>query len=321
MILSTRYIYFVQHPARNLLLDKVEEEAKREYGHPIAKFVHAKVLGKRGQYADGLRFVEEAMHQIRPTKRQTNLDRFGLWKEVGTPWGIYIWLKEALGDHSATDAMLRFAAEKYQDADALLGCAQLAMQAEDYEAYEQYVNKAATAGHFDACRRLANFYYLTYLGHFPLRGRKKTSGMPKPERTSEGGNGPDKKTSNSSTGSVEAKEQMTTPTTTETATTTTWSWPFTLTFLSSLFNRSRTRDEYKSMAIDWYDLAFQGGNCSKSALLLALLVREEGAYELGLEYLSEAEKNPKLASVVHKLRSRWDDGRFEPSISRKLLDT
>ncbi|KAL2000951.1 hypothetical protein VTN02DRAFT_2430 [Thermoascus thermophilus] len=264
-------------PPRTAMFNRVEELAIEEQD-PRAMVVHAKVLSQRGQYMEALDLLEEVMPRIYPTKIQPPMgEDITLKGRIEPPWKLYAWLKEKVGDRKATDETLKMAALEYQDPEALLTYAHIMKQEGNMEMYEECLNKAATAGNPEACRKLANFYYLNYHGRFPLPGE---------------GEGEEGKSNQS----------------------------FLHRKISALFGQSRTRDDYRKLALEWYELAFNHGS-RKAALILSMLLREDGHSEVGKQYLEVAESERKFLPFVKRLKENWDSKEFDVKIPMQLLDT
>lgn len=263
-------------PPRTAMFNRVEELAIKDQD-PRAMVVHAKVLSQRGQYKEALALLEKVMPRIYPTKIQPPMgEDITLKGRIEPPWKLYAWLKEKVGDRKATDETLKMAALEYQDPEALVTYAQIMQLEGKMEMYEECLNKAATAGDPEACRKLANFYYLTYHGRFPL---------------------PDE-------GEGEGKKNQ----------------GFLHRRISALFGQSRTREDYRKLAIDWYELAFNHGS-RKAALILSMLLREDGHSEVGKQYLEVAETERKFLPFVKRLKENWDSKEFDVKIPMQLLDT
>ncbi|KAL1987514.1 hypothetical protein VTN96DRAFT_3441 [Rasamsonia emersonii] len=271
LVEALRHLNAVAYPMRTPVLDRVEEWATKDED-PRAIVVHAKVLGRREQYREALALLEKLVDKTYPTRVKPNVrEDVTMLGRLEAPWELYAWLKERMGDQEATDRVLKMAALEYQDPRALVEYAHLMQTQGDLEAYEEYMNKAATAGHAEACRKLANFYYLTSLGRFTTREERS-----------------------------EARNAFTA-------------------FFSRLFRQSRTKDDFRELAIEWYELAIVHGS-DKAALVLAILMRENGESESGLEALEVAEKSKKFPKAVKRLRDNWENPDFRFPIPEQLLD-
>jgi TPR repeat protein len=271
IVTAIRHLSSVEYPMRTPALDKVEAWAKN--GDPRAIILHTKILGRREQYQEALALLENLMEKTYPTKvRPPFREDVTLQGILEAPWELYAWLKERVGDQEATDRVLKFAALEYQDPRALVEYAHLMQLQGNMEKYEECMNKAAASGHAEACRKLGNLYYLTFLGRFTPREEKSESHN-----------------------TFSAK-------------------------LFRFFGQSRTRDDFRKLAIDWYELAFMHGS-DKAALVLSILLREDGQSEQALRYLESAEKARKFPKNVNRLRDNWDRADFSLPVPEPLLDT
>ncbi|RHZ65172.1 uncharacterized protein CDV56_105614 [Aspergillus thermomutatus] len=300
-------------PVRTPTLEKVERLALQDRD-PRAMTLHAKILGLRKRYADALRLIEQVMALIYPSKVPVAKDGGFAMARIEPPWRVYVWLKEkaqtqtqanaktkpgeAATDAEAgaqTDDLLRSAALDYHDPESLVQYATARMQAGDLAMYEDCMSRAATAGNTDACRRLANFYYLTSLGRYPRRGM------------------------NESTAPVDAGEAATSSASTPASQTREPSnrGKF-IALLSNVFG-PQPRAEYRKLATEWYELAFSHGN-EQAALVLAVLLREDGSASRGLQLLEQIEGSPWLGPLVRQIKSQWDDQGQRVGIPVELLD-
>ncbi|KAI9931227.1 hypothetical protein MW887_010889 [Aspergillus wentii] len=263
------------------------EKIALEDRDPRAMVLYAKVLGLREKFPEALALMDEVMQKVYPVKTQS-ADKGFFLVGIDTPWEIYAWLKEISGDSAGTDEIMKTAALVYQDKEALLSYALIMMQKGDYEMYEECMNKAASAGNAEACRKLANFYYLTYHGRFPRRGEK----VPEKSTAEDAPKGGE-------TGTEEKKGL--------------------LDYFSSMFLRIRPRAEYRTLALNWYELSFSHGD-HQSALILALLLREEGQREDGFGFLELAEQSLKLRTLTQRFKPNWFDPEYVPKMPVQLLD-
>lgn len=150
-------------------MDRVEEWATKDED-PRAIVMHAKVLGRREQYREALAVLEKLMDKTYPTRVQPGISEdVTMQGRLEAPWELHAWLNERIGNQEATNRVLKMGALEYQDPRALVEYAHIVHMQGDLEAYEEYMNKAAAGGHAEACRKLANFYYLTSLGRFTTR--------------------------------------------------------------------------------------------------------------------------------------------------------
>lgn len=274
-------------PPRTPLLDKIEALALHDRDS-ICMTLHAHVLGFRGQYTEALVLIDEVMGAIYPTHLGPLTLNFNdtFPETLPQPWEVYEWLKRRTGDDEAADAAVRRAAVEFQDPKALVVHAGRLMERGDLEMYEECLCKAATAAHPDACRKLANFYFLIIIGRYPRRGEKDT---------------------------VQQQQQQQQEHQEQTASSTVLSW------LSCFYNRSLPLDDYYKLAREWYELACAHGN-SDAALTFALLLREEGNVELGRHYLDMAAMKPGLASSLRGYRVNWENLDVPMKVDFEKLD-
>ncbi|KAG2027064.1 hypothetical protein GB937_000800 [Aspergillus fischeri] len=295
-------------PVRTPTLEKIEHLALHDRD-PRAMTLHAKILGLRKRYADALRLIEQVMALIYPSKVPVAKDGgFGMAR-IEPPWRVYAWLKDkAQAQANAntktgeagtqTDDLLRSAALDYQDPESLVQYATARMQAGDLAMYEDCMSRAATAGNAEACRRLANFYYLTSLGRYPRRGVRETEAKAKASAPVELATKP------ASSASLRTSE------------------PSNRGKLSALFSSvfgPQPRAEYRKLAIEWYDLASSHGS-EQAVVVLAVLLREDGSAARGLQLLEQIEGSPSLGPLVRRIKAQWDEQGQEIGIPPELLD-
>lgn len=269
---AAEHLRRVPTAGRTPILDRIEQWATTsEDPDPRVTIIYAQILGRRGQYQEAIAVMKKLMERIYPTKLQPPiLEDISMNGNLEPPWKVYAWLTEKVGDRAATDETLKMAALEYQDPEALVTYAHVMQTEGNFEMYEECMNKAATSGNPDACRKLANFYYLTHHGRFPRREDQNTTGI--------------------------------------------------RSRIVSIFNQSRTKDDYRKLAMDWYELSFNHGS-KKAALLLSMLLREDGFDDLGREFLSLAAAEEKLHPLTKKLAENWDNKDYNVKIPMTLLDT
>jgi hypothetical protein len=268
MFLVVKHLRSVTFPLPTKNLDLVEQWAIHDQD-PRAIALHSKVLGKREQYQEALVLLEKVMEWTYPTRLQpSTFEDVTLGGLLEPPWQLYAWLKESIGDQKATNAMLEMAALEYHDPKALVDYAHLMRVQGNTAMYEECMNKAATAGNPEACRKLANFYLLTYLGRLPSQQSEDKSFRAR---------------------------------------------------ISRFFGQSRTPEDYRKLAVNWYELAFAHGS-NMAALILAILLREAGHLELGLEYLRHAEEGRKFPKLIARLKKNWENDDVQFSVPDQLLD-
>lgn len=269
---AAEHLKRVPTAGRTPILDRIEQWATAsEDPDPRVSILYAQILGRRGQYREAIAIMEKLMQRIYPTKlRPSMMEDITMNGNLEPPWQLYAWLTEKAGERATTDETLKIAALEYQDPSALVTYAHVMQTQGDLEMYEECMNKAATAGDSEACRKLANFYYLTHHGRFPRRDDQNTSGIRNR--------------------------------------------------IVSLFKQSRTKNDYRKLAMDWYELSFNHGS-KKAALLLSMLLREDGFSDLGREFLSYAAAEDKLLPLTRKLTDNWDNKDYNVKIPVQLLDT
>ncbi|EAW10429.1 uncharacterized protein ACLA_049010 [Aspergillus clavatus NRRL 1] len=269
-------------PVRTPVLENVETLALHDRD-PRAMVVHARVLGRRGRYTEATALIEQVMRTIRPSKTPESGDGGFAMANIEAPWAVYAWLKEKTGDLAGREEVVRVAARKYLDPKALVEYAAICMRRGDLKTYEECMSQAATAGNADACRKLANFYYLTSLGRYPRRGTKETVSS-----------------AEATTPAEEDKPRGL------------WS------SITALFG-PQSHKEYRKLALEWYELAFSHGNLA-AALILSVILREDGSASRGLHFLQQIEKSPELGPLAQKIKSGWDGQRYAVDIPAEMLD-
>lgn len=251
---------------------------------PVAMTLHAQALMLREQYAQALALIEEVMRVIHPvTPSRTPTDK-EFPAGIRPPWRVYEEINRKMGDDAAAARAVEVAALEYQDPQALVSYARRLMQQGDLEKYEECMSKAAAAGNAEACNRLANFYFLTSLGHYPRRGEKDApQSQLQPQQRQE-------------------QQQKTTV----------GNW------ISSLFARTLSLGDYLNLAREWYELACNYGS-HDAALTLSLLLRLNGNLDLGRQYLEIAAQKPELVSAIRGYRVNWDKTELTMNVDLKRL--
>ncbi|KAI9037880.1 uncharacterized protein KD926_011492 [Aspergillus affinis] len=257
------------------------------YHDPRAMILQAKYLGMQKRYDEAEDFLKSVMEIIYPSKTQQPPFRSMAVPFVDTPWAAYTWLKRRMGaPESEIQELLKTAAVEYQDPEALVTYArQMMHEQNDLPLYEEYMAKAATSGHATACRKLANFYYLTSRGRFPRRGTKSTD--PEGDWARE-------------TQAARTRGSL-------------------ATFLGGLFG-PQPYHEYRGLAIEWYELAFRHG-CPKAALALAILMRENGHDREQVEQVFRfAVGSKEMGGLVRGVRVNWEREDYVPVVPEEVLD-
>ncbi|KAH8428410.1 uncharacterized protein LDX57_006108 [Aspergillus melleus] len=254
---------------------------------PRAMILQAKFLGMQKRYDEAEHLLKSVMDMIHPSKTQQPPVRSMAVPLVDTPWAAYTWLKRRRGaPESEIQELLKTAALEYQDPEALVTYAgQMMHEHNDLPLYEEYMAKAATSGHATACRKLANFYYLTSQGRFPRRGTKSTD--PEGDFARE--------TQAARTRGPLGK------------------------FLAGLFG-PQPYHEYRGLAIEWYELGFRHG-CPKAALALAILMRENGHDREQVEQVFQFVVSSKqMAGLIRSVRINWEREDYVPVVPEEMLD-
>lgn len=293
---------------------------------PSAIILQAKVLGLRGQFAEGVALIEKVMEDIYPTRLPPSpADDILLGGQIPPPWEVYAWLRESLGDHSATDEIVKVAALNYQDPQALIRYAQIRKLAGDLEMYEECMSRAARAGNVEACRKLANFYYLTFHGRFPRRG-ERIQEKPVQEETQANPNAEDTgKTKKTKRKEVRQQQPKRPASAAPPENATKKNLPTIYNNLRDrvlhLLGRCHPPEHYSMLAYNWYQLA-AFNHCPKAAFVYAILCRErEDNLVEGFELLQVAFQEDSLRAKAKELMDKWEDESYEPKIPVKLLDT
>ncbi|KAL4955979.1 hypothetical protein BDW69DRAFT_159614 [Aspergillus filifer] len=149
---------------------------------PQAMLIYAKYLGLLGDYKRAISLVCDVLRMIKPSFSEPSPSEdltLGHWLE--SPWELFLWLERESANEDQTAAgssenngsnidALRLGAIEYQDVNALRRYAQAMGHTHGIDRYEEYMGQAAAGGDKDACRHLANLYYLIYLGRYPRLG-------------------------------------------------------------------------------------------------------------------------------------------------------
>lgn len=273
---------------------------------PRVKLLYAKYLGLRGQYEQGIALVQEVLQLIEPSRvyRKPTLT---INNSIEPPWQLLAWLKRELrktqikkknggrGDRKgdADDVLsqeevdaLRLGAVEYQDPISLVHYARYMGEESGINDYETYMGQAAAAGNKDACRKLANFYYLISVGQYPqleTRDAKSTKLRTTAETTTE---------------DIDVKEAE--------------SAKGALSTLLSYFG-PRPRHEYRALAMEWYRVALAQG-CFGSGLHLSLLHGQDGNHEAAGAVFQEVEKHAdQMQDSAQKLIAALQEGTNVPT--------
>lgn len=272
---------------------------------PRVKLLYAKYLGLRGQYEQGIAVVQEVLQLIEPSRvyRKPTLT---INNSIEPPWQLLAWLKRELrktqitkergrGDRKgeANDVLsqeevdaLRLGAIEYQDPIALVHYARYIGEESGINDYETYMGQAAAAGNKDACRKLANFYYLISVGKYPQLGTRDAKST-KLQATAE-----------TTTEDIDVKE--------------TESSKGALSTLLSYFG-PRPRHEYRALAMEWYHVALAQG-CFGSGLHLSLLHGQDGNHKAAGAVFQEVEGlADQMPDAAQKLIAALREGTNVPT--------
>ncbi|CEJ54607.1 hypothetical protein PMG11_00911 [Penicillium brasilianum] len=304
-----RSITWTKTTVRTKWTDLVEQFS--DEGFPPAMVLHAKILAMRGEYEKAFELMEKrVLPFLSPTRRKPSLfNDITMGDLFESPWRVYALLHASYDAHfdspesrQKSDDATRIAALEYNDPQALIEYASLKMNEKDYEKYEECMCQAATTCEPNAILYLANYYYHTFHGRYPTAGERaalakaKAQGQPAPTIPTP-----------SSTSETKAN-----PTIFTTA----------LNWVSSFFNQSMPREDYRKLAMDWYALGFHSG-IPQAAFMLALMAREQGDELDGSVFMDRAsedlEKDPEFAKKIQELRDNWYDPEYVPRLSSKML--
>lgn len=272
-------------PTVRTQLDALAAQAR----DPRAMIVRAYLLAHNNQHHEARAQFDEALPLIKPNKSAVSLSngtRLPPLAELASPWSLYASLIDKTDADPATarEHFFTSIARDYHDPTALVTQAASFLRHDppDFEAYEEAMAQAASAGNAEACRRLACFYYSTYQGIYPPRGHESALV-------------PDENTSDSSSSSSD--------------------W---LTKLKSFIQSIRgplPRAKFRQLAIEWFELAALRGD-AKAALSYAVLLREDGDAERGLELLLQS---GDMSGFARSLRLNWEKADYWPRIPGELL--
>lgn len=317
VLTTARQIDWNKVPVRSEWTRQLETFAKK--GYPPAMVLHAKILGLRNEYKEAFELLEKhVLPFLSPTLRSpVFFEDIVLGGQFESPWRLYALLNARFDlqysskEHRAkSDEAIRVAAMEYQDADALIEYASLMMNENNLDMYEECMSKAATAGKSNACLFLANFYYLTYLGKYPTRGeRTMQSNNPTPESPPEASPGNTTPESPGPTPSIRSSHPI------MNVATSAFKW------VSSFFNQSMPRSEYRGLATSWYYLAYCHGQ-PRAAFMMALMARDDGEMVDGRIFLDQArmEHDADFAGKLQDLKTHWYDQDYEPVLPKKMLE-
>ncbi|KAJ5169007.1 uncharacterized protein N7482_004601 [Penicillium canariense] len=283
-------------------------------GFPPAMVLQAKILGLHGQYKEAFKLMEErVLPYLKPTRRKPGLyTDITMTPLIESPWRVYALLHASYDDkfdsqdsRQKADEATRIAALEYNDSAALVEYASIMLNEKNYDKYEECMSKAATLGNLDAILYIANFYYLTFHGKYPTQAErvalsKADAKGPKSHSTPpELSSTPDTKPDTKPNGNVLSSA---------------------IHWMSSFFNQSMSREEYRKLALEWYNLG-NHFHIKPSMFMLALMAREQGedfASAMVLE-MAKLDEDPEYAAKIEELKENWQDPNYVPKLSSKML--
>ncbi|KAF9243260.1 hypothetical protein DTO013E5_8000 [Penicillium roqueforti] len=265
---------------------------KDEFPHAI--MLYAKLLIWRGENAEAAQLLErKILPYLQPSSKRPSL-----WEDITlagafeSPWRMYaVAIEKEQGLAGILKATAR-AATEFHDPIAMADFAISVLETEapnKYETYEAFMGGAAMWGNIAASFYIANFYYLTSQGQFTTEAERK------------------------------AKERED-----ANAARSAWLKPFEsiASGVVTFFNQPKDHKTYRKLAMDWYELAFDGGN-NEAGYILALLLREDGEMEKSREMYKLAARKGLPASLSKKslaeMKDKWEDRTFNPGLPPKLL--
>lgn len=280
-------------------------------------FLHAKILGQRGEYESAFRiFEKKILPRLSPTRKAPSAFSNIQGIDVNdSPHRAYALLRAAHDQHfdseesrRKADEAIRIAALEYNNPDALAEYASVMMNENNLDMYEECMCKAATAGHEKAAFYMANFYYLTYLGKYPTRGERDSNQnrWPPAWMSRLMGLDKDKADPNSDSASSLLAKSMT--------------------YLASFLNRSLPQKDYQRLALHWYILAWNQSRNSSAGFMMALLAREMATSDGGredagilFEMAKEQGQDPELRVHIAALEKNWFNPDYEATLPKKFM--
>lgn len=143
-------------------------EVLADRGIPLAMRMQAEVYWDQKRYDKAIEILERLHNRTYPSNTIVAFkDDVTMDSQFSAPWKrlAEFYMHRDLEEKS--DALTKIGALDYQDPDALMAYAFRMKEQENWEAYEQCVSIAATAGDGTACWRLGNFYYQIFQGMIP----------------------------------------------------------------------------------------------------------------------------------------------------------
>ncbi|KAJ5899789.1 hypothetical protein N7495_004533 [Penicillium taxi] len=280
-----------------------ELERLAEEGYPPAMCLRAKMHVNARQFEEaGLILEKGVLPFLHPSSRRPPPHRDLTFNNLfESPWRLYGLSQASFAEtvkstelrdqlHKKGDDATIIAAMKYNDPEALVEYASLMLNENNLDAYEEAMAKAAAAGSSEACLFLANFYYYTFHGKYPVRGERDSTHTP-----------------TSSTNEPKSPVNAI------------------LKYISSYFRRYYPREKYRDLAYDWYYLANLRGE-PVAVFMCALMKREDGHHvdgRLFLEYTSRQHKKDKQLDEtllrMEDLKLNWFNKEYTPKLPKGLL--
>ncbi|KAJ5984300.1 hypothetical protein N7481_006399 [Penicillium waksmanii] len=294
-------------PARTQWTDDIEELARTEY--PPAMLLHAQIQGRRGKYESAFRqFENRILPRVSPTRKRPNMfSSIQIGDKLDSPYRTYALLRAAhdqqfdsAESRQKADEAIRIAAMEFNDPEALTEYASVMMNEGNLDMYEEYMCKAATAGHGIASFYLGNFYYLTFLGKYKTRGERESNQNRWPPAWMARLTGLNDPAKSSSPVNKSMK------------------------YIASFLNRSMPQKAYHQLASNWYDVALAQGY-RPACFMVALLGREVAQSEAELEdagiffEMARLDENEELKKTIAELEKNWFNRDFEPTVPKKFM--
>lgn len=137
-------------------------------GIPLAMRMQAEVYWDQKRYDKAIKMLEQLHDRTYPSNFYVGIkDDITLSGRLNAPWNRLAEFYMHRDMEQKADALTKVGALDYQDPDALMAYAFRMKEQGNWDAYEQCVSIAATAGNGTACMRLGNFYYQIFQGTIP----------------------------------------------------------------------------------------------------------------------------------------------------------
>ncbi|OOF89893.1 hypothetical protein ASPCADRAFT_410538 [Aspergillus carbonarius ITEM 5010] len=280
-----------EYPLRTQILDQVERMARRDH-EPRALLLHSHILTLRGEYKDAMALMDHLMTIIYPSTQVEGAETPLSFQNLPYLPRVYTALQQKAKEQGINWGMseeerCRLFAVDYQSPVYLTIYASMMFQKGDLEAYERYMNQAATACVPGACHSLGSFYYLTARGRFPRRGEKDF--VPPAD------------------GTIDADPCMENDDLTS--------------LCSRIMRRVPSYEDYDNLAQAWFGLGAYASD-DRSSLLLALLHRKGGDFELAQRFYESLAGSPRQVvdkATADELALYWTDPNHTIEIPECLL--